>query len=453
MLKAKNVDVTGGPLFKSIILYSLPIMVGSLIQVLFNAADIVVLGNMADKLAVASVGVTAPIVGLVVNSFIGLSGGTNIILARYIGENNESRIRKTVDTSIISSVAVGILLAVIGIIFADDFLILIDCPAECFEGAKIYLELYFLAIPAIMVYNFGAAIIRVNGDSQTPLYYLIACGILNIVLNVMLCFVLEQKVIAVAVATLASQVLGAILVLIHLARLDNSCKLNFKRPEIDIKILGKIFRYGIPCAFTTALYCISNLQIQSAINAYGPDAIAGNTAAANVESLVASFTGAFGVAALAFVGQNVGANERERVKKSIRICLIIGFTLGLVLGVGLYLLGRPVLSLFVPGENAAIEYGLVRMRYILLIYFIAAINQVLTNAVQAFGYSFIPFCTSIITVLLFRVFWMSFIYPLSVTIHNLYFCYTCSWTLALIAHICTFLYVYGRYRKGKIVSI
>lgn len=214
----------------------------------------------------------------------------------------------------LSSVVIGLVLAVIGMLFSDDMLRLIDCPAECLNGAKIYLDLYFLAIPAIMVYNFGAAIIRVNGDSQTPLYYLIACGILNVVMNIILCFILEQKVIAVAVATLASQVLGAILVLIHLSRLDNACKMNFKRPEFDIKILGKVLRLGVPCAFTTALYCISNLQIQSAINAYGPDAIAGNTASGNVEGIVGSFTGAFGVSALAFVGQNVGANDVKELK-------------------------------------------------------------------------------------------------------------------------------------------
>ena len=353
----------------------------------------------------------------------------------------------------LSSVVIGLVLAVIGMLFSDDMLRLIDCPAECLDGAKIYLDLYFLAIPAIMVYNFGATIIRVNGDSQTPLYYLIACGILNILLNITLCLILEQKVIAVAVATLASQVLGAVLVVLHLLRLDNSCKMSIKNADFDFKILGKIMRYGIPCAFTSVLYCISNLQIQSAINSYGTDAIAGNTASINVESLVASFTGAFGTAALAFVGQNVGANERERVKKSIRICLIIGFLLGFVLGGGLYLFGRPVLSLFVPGEEAAIEYELIRMRYVLIFYGIAALNGVLCSSVQAFGYSFIPFCTSIITVLVLRVIWMMCIYPHYLSIDNVYFCYTCSWTLALIAHTCTFIYVYSRYRRGKITNI
>ncbi len=453
MLKTKNVDVTGGPLFKSIMLYSIPIMVGSLIQVLFNAADIAVLGNMADKVAVASVGVTSPIVNLIVNSFVGLSGGTNIILARYIGENNTQNIRKSVDTSMIASVFVGILLAIFGVAFAGPMLELIDCPEECFEGAKVYLDLYFMAIPAIMVYNFGSTIIRVNGDSQTPLYYLIACGLLNIVLNIALCFVLEQKVMAVAIATFASQVLGAILVVVRLTKLDDACRMCLNKFDFDWGILVKVFRFGIPCAFTSALYSISNLQIQSAMNAYGSDAIAGNTAATTLEGLVGSFTGAFAVASLAFVGQNIGAKNKVRVKNTIKLCLAIGFGFGFVLGVGLYLFGKPVLSLLIPGEYEAIEYGMVRMKYVLLFYGIAALNSVLINTLQAFGCSFIPFCTSIVTVLLFRVFWMFFIYPLSVTIDNLYFCYTCSWTLALIAHTVTFIFVYGRYKKEKIQSV
>lgn len=453
MLKSKNVDVTGGPLFKSIMLYSVPVMVGSLIQVLFNSADIAVLGNMADKVAVASVGVTGPIVGLVVNAFVGLSGGTNILLARYIGEGNAKNVRRTVDTSMLAAVIGGILLAIFGVAFSGGMLRLIDCPEECFEGAKVYLDLYFMAIPAIMVYNFGAAIIRVNGDSQTPLYYLIACGLLNIVLNILLCFVLEQKVMAVAIATFASQVLGAILVVVRLTKLTDACKINLKKIEFDWSTLTKVFRFGIPCAFTSALYSISNLQIQSAMNAYGPDAIAGNTAASTLEGLASSFTGAFGVASLAFVGQNIGAKNKVRVKNTIALCLAIGFGFGFVLGVGLYIFGKPALSLFIPGEYEAIRYGMVRMKYVLLFYGIAAVNNVLINTLQAFGCSFIPFCTSIVTVLLFRVFWMFFIYPLSVTIDNLYFCYTCSWTLAMIAHTTTFILVYRRYKKGKIQSV
>ena len=453
MIKTKDVDVLNGPLLKSIITYSIPIMLGSFIQALFNSVDIAVLGNMADTTAVAAVGSTGPIVGLIVNSFVGLSGGTSIILARYIGAGDWKNTRKTVDTSIISSFFVGIIISIIGIMLAGKMLTLTRCPAECFEGAEIYLKLYFAGIPAIMVYNFGATIIRVNGDSQRPLYYLIFSGLLNVVLNIILCFILEQKVIAVAAATFASQTLGAVLVIIHLLKMQGDCRIELRRMVFDMPTFLKIMRFGIPCAFTNSLYAISNLQIQSAINDFGPEAISGNTASANIEGLVASFTGAFGVATLAFAGQNIGAGNRERVKKTIASCLLLGVCFGLVLGLGLFALGRPILSVFIPGEEEAIRYGLIRMQYVLAFYAVAAVNGVLTSSMQAFGYSIIPMISSIITILVFRLIWMTFVYPLDMTIYNLYVCFTYSWILSMLVHSASFTAVFRRYLKNKIKSI
>ena len=228
MFRIKEVNSTEGPLVPSIIKYSIPIAIGALIQVLFNAADIMVLGNWADSVAVAAVGATAPIVGLVVNSFVGLAGGTNVILAHSVGAKDNERIKRTVDTSLILSVSIGVILAFVGLFFADWFLGVSDCPEECIAGASLYLKIYFASAPFLMLYNFGAAILRVTGDTQRPLYYLIACGILNVVLNFILCVTLTQKVAAVAIATFASQVLGAILVMIRLLKMDGPCKTDLK---------------------------------------------------------------------------------------------------------------------------------------------------------------------------------------------------------------------------------
>lgn len=452
--KNKDIDITGGPLLGSIIKYSIPLMIGSLIQVLFNAADLAVLGNMADKKSVAAVGTTGAIVGLLVQTFVGISTGSTIVLANLMGKKDYSGIRKAVDTSMIASFALGVVITFISIFLAGPMLELTKCPDSCFEGAKLYLIIYFAGIPAIMVYNFGAAILRTGGDSRTPLFFLIISGILNVILNIILCLVIrEHKVAAVAIATLASQILGAVLVTVKLLRSSTIIRLNLKHPAWDIRMFWKILRYGIPCGFSSALYSISNLQIQSSLNAFGEDLIAGNSAAGNLETFVCAFTNSFALTSFTFVGQNIGAEKKERVNKTIKICLLTGASIGLVLGLGLFALGKPVLSIFIPGEEKAIEYGLVRMKFILSVYAIAACNQTLSNILQAYGKTMLTTILNIVTILVFRLIWMSFVYPLRETAERLYVCYTISWSLNLIALFTAFLIIYGKYKKGKAVKI
>lgn len=460
MLKNRTVDVLHGPLLPSIIRYSLPIMIGSLIQMLFNAADLMVLGNFAGGTATAAVGLTGPFTSLIVNCVIGLSGGTNVILARAFGASDNDRIRKVVDTSIITAVSLGLVMTFVGIAFSPLFLRLTDCPAECFDDAKLYMIIYFAGLPAIMFYNFGAAIIRVSGDSERPLYYMIAAGVLNVVLNFVLCVTLEQKVAGVAIATTVSQIFGALLVGRRLMVTNDATRISYKHMTFSFKELINVFKVGIPCSVNNSLYSISNIQIQSALNSYGPAAIAGGSAAASVEGLVGSFTGAFHVSTLAFVGQNIGIGDSKRVKRSIVLCLLLGFSVGFVLGDGLYLLGEQILSLYIPGEELAIEYGLVRMKYILAIYFVAGLNGVFGSSTQAFGHTGLPMMNGIVSILLVRVIWMTFVYPyLTFTgdgvtdIHNLYVCYSISWTLNLVLNVIIFAFVYRSYKKGHVKAV
>ncbi|MBE6610105.1 MAG: MATE family efflux transporter [Ruminococcaceae bacterium] len=453
MFKIKEINSTEGPLVPSIIKYAIPIAIGALVQVLFNSADIMVLGNFANSVAVAAVGATTPIVGLVVNSFVGLAGGTNVILAHSVGAKDNDRIKRTVGTSLILSVAIGMILAVVGLFFADWFLEVSACPDECIEGASLYLKIYFASAPFLMLYNFGAAILRVTGDTQRPLYYLIACGLLNVVLNFILCVILSQKVAAVAIATFASQVLGALLVMIRLIKMDGPCKTDLRHLIFCPKTFGRIMALGLPGALNASLYNIANIQIQSAINSYGTAAMAGNTAAISIESWVASFTNSVAATAMAFVGQNLGAKKPERVKKTILYCMVIGVALGILLGDGFFLFGKQFLGVYLPGETEAIEYGYVRMHYILALYFIAAISGVLGNAIAAFGYSILSMFNSVFSVLILRFVWMFFVYPHFQTIHNLYLCFTVSWILALIVNIIMFSVIYRNFKKGKIMKI
>lgn len=450
---SQNVDITGGPLFSSILKYSIPVIIGSLIQVLFNSADIAVLGNMADGVAVAAVGVTTVIVGLIVNSFVGLSSGCTIMLARFVGMKDEKQARLTVDTSMIASLFIGLLLTAVGLLTVDPMLTLIDCPDECFAGAGLYLRIYYMAIPVIMVYNFGSAILRVNGDTTRPLVYLIISGLLNIALNILLCLILTEKVAAVAIATLVSQLLGAVLVVLRLLKTVGMCHLDLRHPSFSFSILWRTLRLGFPVALNNSLYSLSNLQIQSAINSFGTAAVTGNTTATNVEGILSSVTGALGAATVAFVGQNIGTGNRERVKKSIWFCTLVGVVSCLVLGYGILLFGKEVLALFTPGDEAAIAYGYIRMQFLLSLYFVTAITTVLSSSTQAFGYPLLPMVASVMTVLGFRVVWMAWVYPHFVSIENLYFCYDCSWTLTMLVNAVMFFVIYRRYRRGHTRSV
>lgn len=456
MLSRKNISLTEGPILKSIILYAIPVMLGTLVQVLFNAADLAVLRYMADDVAVASVGATSSIINLLVTSFVGLSVGVNVMLARTIGQKNDARASKIVNTSLIFSLALGILLAVGCAIFAKPLLDVTNCPDDCFRGAERYLTVYTFGIPGILVYNFGAAIIRTTGDTSRPFYYIVAAGILNVLLNVVMCFVLKEKVMAVAIATAASQFLGAVLVILHLARMNGACRFNIKKLSFSFLELSGILKIGAPSAFNSALFSLSNIQMQAAINSYGYAATAGNTAAATLESLASSFTGAFNAAAVPFIGQNIGANNKKRVNQSIICCSVVSTSVAIILSFSIYLMGEFLLGFFVESPDA-IAFGMKRTKYVLLVYGICVLYNSFVNAMQAFGYSFVPMINSIVTVLIFRLFWLEFIYPVleaqNSIIDNVYMCYTISWTLSLIAHSITFAIIYTRYRRGKIKQV
>ena len=463
-MRKGNVDFTEGRLLSSIIYYTVPLIFASLVQLLFNAADLAVLGNFdtsLDSSAVGAVGATGSIVALLVSSIVGLSGGTNVILSRAVGAKNEDRVQEIIGTSLILSLVLGIIMLAVGFFSARWFLDATACPVNCYDGALIYLYIYFSATPAILVYNFGAAIIRVSGDSRSPFIYILISGVLNVVLNFILCLVLTEKVAAVAVATWASNVLGMVLVIRHLLKLkDGPCSVDIHNLRFSCKELGNIFVIGLPTAFTSAIYSISNLQVQGAINAFGSSVVAGNSAAAQIESILNSVASSFATAAMVFVGHNVGAGKPERVKGSIVRCAVINIGMALVLGYTLLALGRYPVSLFVPGDEVAIAVARLRLSCLLTIFFTCALDCVLSFSMRAFGYSLLPMINSMITVVGFRVFWMSLVYPSLPTvgdpakdIFNVYLCYMISWTLSMIVQIVMFSVVYRRYRRGKGKSV
>ena len=445
--------ITKGPLWKSIIRFAIPIMIASIVQNLFHSADMVILGNMADSTAVASVGATGNIIGLVVQGFIALSFGTSVLLAQAIGARDESRIKKIVDTSIYFSLVCGIFVAVIGNIVSIPLLHALGCPADCFDGAVVYLRIYMCGAPAILIYNFGAAVLRAEGDSRRPLMHAIVSGTVNIILNVILCFVMTDKVAAVAISTVASQVVGAFLVIWRLIHKDGNCRFTFKNPSFSIPDLGSMLRFAIPSALTQMMYPIATLQITSTINSFGSACIAGGSAESNVEILTSSLYSAYSSSALiTFMSQNIGAGDRKRVEGTIMRCAILSVAIASVGPIIYFFCGEEVLSLYVPGDELAIFYGMKRMKYVLAFQMVAAVNSIFGSAVQAFGHPFLSTIESVITVLAFRVFWMNWIYPNYETIDSLLFCFTCSWLLHFVLISATFVFAFKRYRRRAILQ-
>lgn len=455
LLKARSIDATEGKILPKIFLYAFPLILSTLIQQLFNAVDLVVLGNMANDIAVASVGATTSIVSLLVTSFVGLASGTRVVLARQIGARDEENVRRTTDTSLLLGIGIGIVLAVVGLIAAPWFLEITNCPDECKEGALLYIRIYVCAAPFILFYNFGSSAVTASGDTQRPLYYIIIGGVTNIVLNIILCLILPQKVIAVAVATVTSQVICAFLIGKRLLEMDGYCKVVVKKIRFSMNALGKILRYGLPMMLTHALFPISNLQIQSAINSFDYLATAGNSAASSVETILSATSGPFGTTAATFIGQNIGANKPDRVKKSFYQCLLWSVLIGGSIGVITFFTGRFWLGMFVGFDNdIAIKFGLVRMSCTTLFYIVNCVNTIYANALQAHGYSTFSAVNSIFCVFIFRIIWMQGLYPQCAdwpTYERFFMialCFLVSWTLRMMVNVVAFGIVRMKYNRG-----
>lgn len=431
LLGSKNIDATEGALLPKIVAYVIPLMLSFIVQNLFNAADVAVLGNMADSTAVAAVNATGSIVALVVNAFIGISIGTRIVLARSIGKKDDEQIRLVTDTSLIFALVMGVIVSVAGILLAPWFLHLTGCPDECYDGALTYIRIYVLCAPVILLYNFGSAILTADGDTQRPMYYIIIGGATNVVLNIILCLILPQKVAAVAISTVVAQMIGATLVLRRLFTMNGRCKVVLRRMRFDARTLGKVLATGLPTALVSAIFPLSNLQIQSAINSFGVSAMAGAGASATIEAM--SYAGGqFGVTSSVFIGQNIGANKLDRAHKAFKICALLATGVGIVLGGSLYLSGRFWLSLIVGSDKEAIEYGIVKMACLCLPVFLNALTNVYESSLQARGYAFLTSINSVVFVLVFRIIWMQAIFPSNPTWICLMLCFTVSWVLRLL---------------------
>lgn len=443
-----EIDMTNGPLLGKIIRFAIPLAISGILQLLFNAADIIVVGRFSGPGALAAVGSTSALINLIVNLFIGLSVGTNVLVAQYYGGGNHKDLEETVHTSILSSLIFGGILLVIGISLAAPMLELMGTPEEVLGQACLYMRLYFIGMPASMLYNFGAAILRAVGDTQRPLYFLLLAGVVNVVLNLFFVIVCGLDVAGVAIATVISQCMSASLVLLCLVRSHAPYQVRLRELRVKKDKLLGMAKIGLPAGIQGASFSISNVLIQSSINSFGSIAMAGNTAASNIEGFVSTAMDAFSQAALSFTGQNIGAGKIKRVNRILILCLLLVTGTGLVMGIGCYLLGAQLLSIY-STEAEVISYGLQRMEIVCILQCIGGMMGVLVGTLRGLGASFVPMVITISFVCGFRIVWLFTVFAWWPTLSVLYASYPITWGLAALFEAICFFAVRARVVKKR----
>ena len=448
-MKRQNQTMLQGPLLKNVIKYTIPIILTSWLQLLFNAADLVVVGQANGSNSLAAVGATGAITNLIINLFIGLSVGAGVGVAHGLGSGDDEAVHRTIHTAIPAAIISGVFLTIVGVALSETFLVWMDTPAEndVLKLATRYMQIYFGGMVFNMVYNFAASILRAAGDTKSPLIFLGRAGLINVGLNLVFVLVFGMNVEGVALATIISQAVSAILVVNKLMRRTDACKLEWKKMRIYGPQLTKMIRIGLPAGVQGSMFSISNVMIQSSINSFGDIVMSGNTAAANLEGFVFTAMNAFHQTAVNFTGQNVGARQYDRVKKILWTCLGCVSVTGLVLGLGMYAFGRPLLSIYITDSQEAIEYGLVRLGYICAVYFLCGLMDVSTGALRGMGSSIVPMIISVLGVCGVRLLWIGTVFQIYRTTDCLYISYGVSWVITFLAQFISFWMVYNKQRK------
>ena len=403
-VKAYTMDMTEGPVLTKILMFSIPLMFSSVLQILFNAADIVVVGKFVGDTALAAVGSNSALINLVTNLFIGLSIGANVIVARYFGGKQDENTSIAVHTSIALGFISGIILTLIGIIGAPFFLRIMLTPEDVLPQAVLYLRILFAGITSMMLYNFGSAVLRAVGDTKRPLYFLLLAGIINVILNLFFVIVLKMSVAGVALATILSQALSCVLVLWCLTKEDSAIKLNFRKIRINKIKFIQILKIGLPAGFQGVVFALSNTVIQSSVNSFGSVVMAGSAAAQNIEGIVYFAMNSFYQASISFTSQCYGAKKFARINRVLAMSLLCVVAAGLICGHGLLFSGYRILGIF-SSNSQVIVAGMNRLSVILSTYFLCGIMDVLVGALRGIGYSVLPMVVSLVGSCLLRLLW------------------------------------------------
>lgn len=446
-----EINMTEGPLWGKIAAFTVPLMITGFLQLLYNAADNVVVGRYAaDKEAsLAAVGSTGALINLIVNLFIGLSVGTSVVVAQYKGAQKDQEVQETVHTSVTISVIFGFILMIIGLTLAKPLLDLMDSPPDVIDLAALYMRIYFVGMPVNMLYNFGSAVMRAVGDTKRPMFILIVSGMINVVLNLVFVIVFHMDVAGVAWATIISQAVSAVAVVVCLMNNEDCTKLHLKKLGINMKRVKELTESGMPAGLQGMLFSISNVLIQSSVNSFQSTFMAGNAAAGNLEGFVYAMMNTLYQASLTFCGQNVGAKKYRRVGKITLICGVYVTVLGLVAGVGVYRNGHALISIYNENEDV-IKAGLIRLKYVCQPYFFCGLMDMLVGSLRGMGKSVMPMIVSLMGACVLRVVWIYTIFRMDPRPEVLYISYPISWIVTAAVHFVCFLVVYKKLlAKGR----
>jgi len=448
--KKYEIDMIHGPLLGKILLFTLPLMASSILQLLFNAADIVVVGRFAGSEALAAVGSTGSLINLLTNLFMGLSVGANVLVAHYYGAGQQSEASETVHTSVLLSLIGGCVLAVMGILFAAPLLSLMGTPDDVLPLSALYVRIYFAGMPAMLLYNYGSAILRAIGDTKRPLYYLTFAGILNVGLNLLFVIPLKMSVAGVALATIISQGLSAVLVLRCLMKSEGGCHLDLRKLRINKSKLFKILQLGFPAGLQGSVFSLSNVLIQSSVNSFGSIVMAGNSAASNIEGFTYVAMNSFYQAAITFTSQNMGAMEFKRIRKIALECIACVTIAGALLGNLSYLFGVQLLGIY-SSDAEVIRFGLYRLGIIGTTYFLCGIMDVFVGCLRGINYAFLPMVVSLLGACGLRILWIFTIFRTHHDLEILYISYPISWFVTGFVHMICYIFLFRRMvrRNGK----
>ena len=435
-MKNTQINMTEGPIFSKLLKFSVPLIFSSLLQLLFNAADVVVVGRFAGDNSLAAVGSTGSLVNLLINLFMGLSIGTNVVAAHYFGAGKHKHVQDTVHTAILLSVISGIILTAVGVLLAKPILILMQAPTEVLNLAAIYLRIYFGGITATMVYNFGSALLRAKGDTQRPLIILFVSGIINVILNLIFVICFKLDVAGVGWATVISQCISAILVIIILIRETDDFHLDFRCLKLDSHIFARIVKIGLPAGFQGIMFSFSNVIIQSSVNSFGASLIAGNAAACNLEGFIYTSMNGFSQGALTFCSQNMGAKKPDRIKKVVWISQLSIIVIGAVMGAIFLLFGHGLLGIYSKSEEV-IACGMGRLKIIFTTYYLCGMMDGLANSIRGIGHSLMPVISSLLGACIFRIIWLAtvFQFPQFHTPSTIFLSYPISWILTFVVNL------------------
>ncbi len=426
-----EIDMCNGKLFSGIIKCAIPLMLTNILQLLYNAVDIIVVGRYVGSDALAAVGSTSSLINMIVNIFLGLSVGATVVVAQYIGSKNFQKAHDGCHTAILTSIILGVFLAILGNILCRPMLLLMGTPADVIEQSVLYMRIYFLGMPAFMVMTFGSALMRTVGDTKRPLYFFSISGVLNVILNLIFILLFKLGVAGVAIATIISQYVSAIFILAALVNTDGYIKIDISSLKIDKSSLSEMVKKGLPAGIQSFVFSGSNVIIQSSINSFGSTVMAGSSAAANIEGFVYTALNTFYHVAITFSGQNFGAKKYKRIDKTLLISLSLVIAIGVTASTVVYMFGETLLGIYAPGNAQAISYGMIRFKCILLPYFICGIMEVFVGTIRGIGISIIPMLISILGVCGVRIMWIFTVFAQHKTLETLFVSYLISWSVTI----------------------